>query len=185
MFDVPVNAWFQALSHPVLTQFMLAITHWHNTLGLWLMACAVAYALYRSRRRWWLLALVLSVPGGMLLNVVVKHAVQRARPHIDNPLLIVDSYSFPSGHTMGATVLYGFLAVFLIAHVCDRRWHVAITAAAVGMVALVGASRIYLQVHYPSDVVGAVVQGLLWLALCLWGVRALWRRSTAGHEQAR
>lgn len=185
MIDVPVSAWFQAQSNPVLTQFMLVITHWHNTLGIWLMACAVAYGLYRSRRPWWLLALALSVPGGMLLNVVVKHTVRRARPQIDNPLLVLDSYSFPSGHTMGATVFYGFLAVFLIARVRDRRWRVAIAAAALAMVVLVGASRIYLRVHYPTDVVGAMAQGVLWLALCLWGVRALWRWRTGGGDPDR
>ena len=180
MIDVPLSLWFHAHPDPLLIQFMLVITHWHSTLGILLMTAVLGYALHRSGRPWWLLSLVLSVPGGLLLNNAVKHLVQRARPHFDDPLLTLTSYSFPSGHTAGATVFYGFLAVFVLAHVRAKPWRAAIVGAAVGMVMLVGFSRMVLGAHYFSDVAGAMVEGVLWLALCLGGVQALWRRRTGG-----
>ena len=180
MIDVAVSAWFHAHHDPLLTQFMLAITHWHSTAGILLMAAALGIGLYRGGRSWWLLALMLSVPGGLLLNVAIKHLVHRARPHFDDALLTLPTYSFPSGHTAGATVFYGFLAVLLLAHVGDRIRRVWIVAGAAVMVLLVGLSRIYLGVHYLTDVLGAVVEGIIWLALCLSGVQARWRRRTGG-----
>lgn len=180
MIDLHLSAWFHANQHPIATQFLLLVTHWHSTAGVLLMSAAVALFLLRHKRPWWLLALVLSVPGGMLLNVAVKQLVQRARPHSDDPLLTLASYSFPSGHTAGAALFYGFLTALVFAHEGARRWRTAMVAAAVLMVSLVGLSRIYLGAHYFTDVVGAIVEAALWLALCLSGVQALWRRRGAG-----
>ncbi|MBI2768476.1 MAG: phosphatase PAP2 family protein [Burkholderiales bacterium] len=183
MTDLSVSAWFHAHTHPVLTQALLLVTNLHGTLGICLMAAALGLVLLKLRRPWWLLALVLSVPGGLVLNALVKQVFRRARPHFDDPLLSLPTYSFPSGHTAGATVFYGFLAVLLLAHVEAPRWRAAIAGGAAAMVLLVGISRIYLGVHYLSDVVGAIVEGLLWLALCFGAVRAL-RRRRAGVLQA-
>lgn len=181
MLDAAISAWFHAHTQPALTQVMLVITRVHSTVGICLLASVVALWLVRLRRPWWLLALVLSVPGGLVLNAAVKQIFRRARPHFEDPLLTLTSYSFPSGHTAGATVFYAFLAVLLSAHVRQQRWRFVVIASAAGMVALVAISRVYLGVHYPSDVVGAIVEGLIWVALCLLGVRALWRRSSSGQ----
>ena len=179
MIDVPLNAWFHAHLDPALTGFMLFITRWHSTTGILLMTAVLGVALWRAGRHWWVLSLLLSVPGGLLLNVAVKNLVRRPRPHFDDALLTLHTYSFPSGHTAGATVFYGFLAAFLLTHVQGRGRRVAIGAVAACMVLLVGVSRMYLGVHYFTDVTGAIVEGLLWLALCLYGVRALRRRQPA------
>lgn len=182
MIDLPVSAWFHAHPDPVVTQFMLLISHWHSTTGVLVMAAVLGFALYRTGHPWWLLSLVLSVPGGMLLNVAVKHLVQRARPHFDDPALTLSTYSFPSGHTAGATLCYGFMTVFLLSRAWAQPWRKSIVAVAIAMVLLVGLSRIYLGLHYFTDVVGAIAEGLLWLALCLCGVQALWRRRTGGSS---
>jgi undecaprenyl-diphosphatase len=180
LVDVPINLWLHAHPHPALVSFMLFITHWHSTAGVLLMAAAVGFALLRSGLRWWLLSLVICVPGGMLLNVGVKHLVHRARPHFDDPLLTLSSYSFPSGHTAAATVFYGFLVAFLLARVTAPAWRRAIVAVAIVMVLLVGFSRMYLGAHYFTDVLGAVVEGVLWVLLSLAAVAALRRRRTGG-----
>ena len=176
MIDLAVSAWFHAHLHPTLTQLMLVLAHWHSTPGLLAMTALLGWALQRAGRSWWLLALVLSVPGVMLLNVGVKHLVQRARPQFDDPVLVLTTYSFPSGHTAGATVFYGFLAAYLATRPRAKRWQGWIVAVAAGMILLVGVSRIYLGVHYLTDVIAGMVEGVLWLALCLSGVRALRRR---------
>lgn len=176
LFDVPLGLWFHQNPHPVATQFLLFITHWHSTVGILSMAAVLGLWLWRRQLTAWLLLLVLTVPGGMLLNVAVKHLVHRARPQFDQPLVSLTSYSFPSGHTAGATVFYGFVALLLLAHAGDRRWRHAIVPAAAFMVLLVGLSRIYLGAHYTTDVLGAMVEGGLWLALCLAALRRLGRR---------
>ena len=179
MIDLPLSAWFHAHPDPAVTAFMLLITHWHSTTGILLMAAVLGVALWHAGRSWWALSLLLSVPGGLLLNVAVKNLVRRPRPHFDDALLTLQTYSFPSGHTAGATVFYGFLAVFLWTRFQDRGRRIAIGVVAAGMVLLVGVSRMYLGVHYFTDVIGAIVEGLLWLAICLHGVRILRRRQLA------
>ena len=178
--DLSISNWFHAHSNPVLTQLMLLVSLLHGTAGVLAMSAVLGIALWRRDRRWWLLALVLSVPGGMLLNVAVKNMVQRARPHFDDPVLTLATYSFPSGHTAGTTLFYGFLTVLVFAHPQARRWRAAMVAIALAMVALVGFSRIYLGAHYLTDVVGAIVEATLWLGLCLSGVHALRRHRGAG-----
>ncbi|GAC1603488.1 MAG: hypothetical protein NVS3B2_08000 [Ramlibacter sp.] len=176
MIDLPVSAWFHTHPDQLMTQFMWLITQWHSTIGVLAMAAVLGIALYRTGQSQWLVPLLLSVPGGMLLNVAVKNLVRRPRPHFDDPVLTLTTYSFPSGHTAAATVFYGFLCVVLFAQPWARPWRKAIVATAIAMVLLVGISRIYLGAHYVSDVLGAIVEGILWLWISLAVVRALRRR---------
>ncbi len=171
--------WFHARARPATTRALLFITHWHGTLGVILMALALALVLWRRKAYYWLLALAVTVPGGMLLNVALKLMFQRARPSFDNPLLTLDTYSFPSGHAVGATLFYGFLAAYLTCLV--RHWgaRAAIAAGACVMVALVGLSRMALGVHYLSDVLAAIAEGCAWLAICITAISTLRRRRAA------
>jgi membrane-associated phospholipid phosphatase len=120
------------------------------------------------RRRWpWLLTLILVVPGGALLNELIKIAFHRARPKFDVPILAVKGYGFPSGHAMMATLLYGLLAVLLVRTLRDVRWRMLVVGVAGSVVVLVGISRMYLGAHYLSDILAAVAAGVAWLVLCL------------------
>ena len=76
------------------------------------------------------MTLLLAVPGTTLLNQLLKHAYERARPHFDDPLLSLESYSFPSGHAAGATAFYMVLAAFLVSRTYDRRHRAAIVSVA-------------------------------------------------------
>ena len=164
--DEPISKWTHDRMSEPLTSFLIVVTHLHGTLAIGLMALAAGAALAWQRQWAWLAALVLSVPGGLLLNAGLKQVFQRIRPVGESPLLALASYSFPSGHTAGATVWWGFVAILCFA------WHpglgrramaVALTAVMIGLTAL---SRVYLGVHYPSDVLAAVAEGTAWLALC-------------------
>jgi membrane-associated phospholipid phosphatase len=175
VLDGMVATWFHSHASRRLTLFMLAITWLHSAWGILAMTAVTAGWLYRERLNAWIVALIVTVPGGMLLNVAFKHLFRRARPHFDDPLLTLATYSFPSGHTASATVLYGFLVLLVASHVRER-WRVAAAAAgAVLAVCLVALSRMYLGVHYLSDVLAAASEGGLWLAACgtaFW----CWRR---------
>jgi membrane-associated phospholipid phosphatase len=173
--DVALAGWFHRHASQGFTVVMLAITWMHSVPGIAVLALLFGARLYLHRAWYWLLALVLSVPGGMLLNVAFKHVFQRARPHFDDPLLTLSTYSFPSGHTASATVLYGLLACWLAAHARSRRSALLAAAGAVAAVALVALSRMYLGVHYLSDVLAAAAEGSAWLAVCVTAVSTLRR----------
>ena len=170
LVDVWLAQWLHAHADPQVTRFMLIVSRLHDPWVLSLvMLCLAAALLYR--RNWvWLLSVLLAIPGGMLLNVLVKQAFQRARPTFDDPVLTLLTYSFPSGHAVGATLFYGVLATMLVTRAKTWRLRSVIVLTALAMVALVAFSRIYLGVHYLSDVLGGFAVAVAWLTLCVMGI---------------
>lgn len=179
LLDVRLANWFHAQATPGVTRFMLFVTTWNSIAGVAVMAVLLACILWRRRLDYWLLALVATVPGGMFVNGLMKLAFGRARPTFDHPLVTLSTYSFPSGHTSGVTLFYGYLACLLVAHMASRGRRAAVIAAAMAMVALVGFSRIYLGAHYLTDVLAGAAEGLAWLAICITTVSTLRRRRAA------
>jgi membrane-associated phospholipid phosphatase len=180
-FDVHLANWLHAHASNggSLTQLMLFVTHWHSVGGVLVMVALLGWWLYARRAWYWLLALVFTVPGGMLLNVLLKITFQRARPRFDEPLLTLSTYSFPSGHAVAATLLYGFLAAYLTRHAHSWAERIVVTLLACLMVALVGASRMYLGAHYLTDIMAALAEGCAWLVVCITGMSTLRRRREA------
>ncbi len=176
VIDKYVAEWFHERRTPGLTTTMQLVTGLASPA--WVTGVAMVTALVLWWKRCWfrLLTLVLVVPGGMVLDFLLKILFHRHRPSFAESFLIFYGYSFPSGHTMAATLLYGVLAVFAVIALEAWRWRVAAVLGAFVMVLLVGFSRVYLGAHYLSDVLGAAAAGLAWLALCLTAVDTL-RRS--------
>jgi membrane-associated phospholipid phosphatase len=174
--DAQLSTWLHSHATPSLTSAMFVDTSFGSTVTFTCIAVALGLYLLWRRRFYWLAAVATSVAGGALLNRLLKYAFHRPRPHFDDPILKLTSYSFPSGHTMMATVLYGVVAAYLLAKTPDWRWRVLIILSASLLIALVGFSRIYLGAHYLSDVLGAMAEGLAWLSLCLTVVYSIWRR---------
>src|SRR5258706_678594 len=174
--DVRFSDWLQVHSSASVTRAMFLITRIHSPLGVTVMALAISAYLWIKRLRVWVLTLILSVFGGMLLNFLLKHVFVRQRPHFDDPLLTLTTYSFPSGHTMMATVFYGTLCALIVSRIVSWRWRVLAIMAGAVMILLVGFSRIYLWAHYLSDVMAAIAEGLAWIAFCLFAVGELERR---------
>ncbi|WP_051766778.1 phosphatase PAP2 family protein [Saccharothrix syringae] len=132
---------------------------------------AVAWLLVR-RRPWVAVHVVVTALGGGVLGVVVKELVGRLRPLVEVEVARAEGFSFPSGHTLGATVTYG---VLLLVFASLPRGRVALTWLTVAVVLAVGLSRVALGVHYATDVLGGWLLGLLWLALTTEVFRR-WRR---------
>lgn len=173
--DIKVAQWLHAHASEPLTALLLAITHLHSLAGIAFLTMLFAWHLWRRQARYWMLTLLLAVPPGMLLNVLLKDSYQRVRPSFDAPLLTLPTYSFPSGHALGATVFYGVLACYLWPRARSGAQRAAIVAGTVLMVALVAFSRLYLGVHFLTDVLAAVAEGLGWLAICVTAVSSLRR----------
>lgn len=177
LFDEQVSAWFHGHATPLLTHIARIITFFGSVS--FIAAASIGTALILTLRRSWyrLLAFVLGMGGGSLLNILLKHFFHRQRPVLENPLVTLSSFGFPSGHTMGSTLFYGLLAIIVAYSVRKSRWRVFISCAAALWVALIGLSRIYLGAHYLTDVLGAIAVGLAWLAFCWTGVETLrkWR----------
>jgi undecaprenyl-diphosphatase len=165
--------------HERTTPGMLAVMQLITDLAslAWVAGVASLTVLVLWWKRYWyrLLAFMLVVPGGMVLASLLKIAFHRSRPSFEDSILIFQSYSFPSGHTMAATLLYGMFAVFGVIAFDSWRWRVRIVISSCVMVLLVGFSRMYLGAHYLSDVLGATTAGLAWLALCVTAVNTLRR----------
>jgi undecaprenyl-diphosphatase len=177
LFDERVTAWFHLHATPALTYLARVVTFF-GSVGFVAVASSCAAIFLIVRKSWYqLLALTLAVGGGSLLNILLKHFFHRQRPVLENPLLTLTSFGFPSGHTMGSTLFYGVLAIFVAHSVGAWRRRVLAFFIAAVTVALIGLSRIYLGAHYFTDVVGAVSVGLAWLAFCWTGVETLrkWR----------
>src|SRR5437016_3787906 len=119
--------------------------------------------------------MVVVVPGVMLWNEWIKMLVHRHRPFVDGWFVDCSGYSFASGHTIGATLLYGQLALFLIPMIKSRRGRMLVFSAATFVIVLVGFSRIALGAHYFTDVLGGMFLGASWLTLCLLVSRSLRR----------
>lgn len=182
--DMQVSVWLHTRGNPVFSAFLYAITQVHSTVGIPIMAAILAWFVWRHGDHYWVLSLVLAIAGGMLLNFLIKLSFNRARPTWDDPILTLTSSSFPSGHTAGATLFYGFLAAYMMWRMKKPAARVLVAVACAMMVALVGFSRIYLGVHFLSDVLAAVSMSTVWLVLCLVGVRAYAKRRSGSVPAA-
>jgi len=179
VLDLHIANWFNANHFEPVTSFMMAITTVHMMPGVVLMACAFGYYLWRRGQVYWIWALVLGVPGGMLMNVLLKYTFQRSRPVFEEPLVTLATYSFPSGHASAATLFYGLLASYVM--IACKGWSVRLGTAAFCalMILLVSFSRVYLGAHYLSDVLAGMAGSAAWLTICITAISTLRRRREA------
>ena len=141
--------------------------------GLALVVCVL---LLVRRERVLLFGWIAAIAGGGLLDQALKLTFRRPRPVWEAPIIIAQGWSFPSGHAMGSLVAYGMLAYLLMLHLRSPRARVAVLAGTVLLVLAIGFTRLYLGVHYFSDVVAGYAAATVWLAVCISGLEVL-RRS--------
>ncbi len=153
------------------------LTHLGDPVTLTVLCVAVAGTLLARGRRRLALAWVLAVAGNALLNVALKGVFGRVRPLRLHGLDQVAGWSFPSGHSSGSVVAYGMLAYVLV-RTLPTRWHVPVVMLATALAFSVGCSRIFLQLHYASDVAAGFASGMTWLTICILACE--WNRAGAG-----
>jgi membrane-associated phospholipid phosphatase len=149
-----------------LTEFFEAVTTLGNGIVLAGVAAIAAYLL--ARRRYYAEAtlMVLAFVGAEVLSYSLKLAFRRDRPFFTDPLATVSTYSFPSGHATVSVAVYGALCLVLLRRLAGPA-RIVCLAVAVLLVSLIGFSRLYLGVHFLSDVLAGFSVGLAWLALCV------------------
>ncbi|CAI6085567.1 phosphatase PAP2 family protein [Cohnella sp. JJ-181] len=167
-FDRSIFAWFERREAPWITDCLKIFTFIGSgapvaAIGLCIML--ILYVFFKHRRELILFSFVLC--GSPVLNVILKLAFHRARPNLHR-LIEETGFSFPSGHSMGAFSLYGILTYLLWKHIPAWRGRLILLWASGALILSIGISRIYLGVHYPSDVLGGYLASGFWIALSIW-----------------
>lgn len=153
---------------PGLTIVALDLTALGSTTIVSLISASALGVLLLLRDHRGALQLFLASLGAGILTQVTKHVVERARPEELPHLISASGFSYPSGHTLGAAALYSTISILALRHFRTTAAQAAVLAMALCIITLVGVSRVYLGVHFPTDVVGGMALGLGW-ALLLTG----------------
>lgn len=146
----------------VLTDVLIGASRFGSTPSLLVIAAAVAAWLAWRRQRAESV-LIIAAAAGMLVGPLLKAVIGRPRPDTTDHLMLVNSWSYPSGHSLNSMLVFGILTVLALRG--PLRALVLLTG--VVLIGTVGFSRVYLGVHWPSDVLGGWLIGVLWLTICL------------------
>jgi len=131
-------------------------------------------ALVFYKQRLEALGLFICLIGEAVLNFLFKNLFERSRPDL---FRVVEEagYSFPSGHAMVSVCFYGMLTYLIVRHISSWHWRLVVITLTLALIAAIGVSRVYLGVHYPTDVVAGYFAGGMWLAFCI--SLLIWRES--------
>ncbi len=150
----------------------------------WVLAawCVLGAAILIARRRFALaIGFTLAIVGNGLLNSIIKHIFERVRPVHDQSIATATGWSFPSGHSSGSLVTYGIIAYVLVRVVPDG-WRLPVIVAATLIAVTTASSRVFLRVHFASDVLAGFALGTIWLVACILSIemaRRYWSRPGA------
>jgi undecaprenyl-diphosphatase len=172
-FDEMVLRWMSAHQVPWIEHTLFEVTLLGTGLVLMTMVAVAATFLWLTDHRFSALLLLIATWGGVAINSLLKSSFNRPRPQVFEWGAQVLTSSFPSGHAMTATITYGTVA-YLAARLQRRRLSRWITLIIAGLlIALICFSRLYLGVHYPSDVLAGMLMGLAWTAFCMATLEAI------------
>jgi undecaprenyl-diphosphatase len=146
--------------------------------------CIVLFFIWLKWRHAALL-FTITMAGALVLNGTLKLLFHRARPEPFFGIVAPTSYSFPSGHALYSLCFYGTLAAITGARLRSLAVRLAIRVAAISLILLIGTSRIYLGVHYPSDVLAGYMTGFIWVMAVAFGYHWLRRHAPGGVEMSR
>jgi membrane-associated phospholipid phosphatase len=181
-FDLALSRALGETLSPATLRFFAKLTHLGDFNVLAPLVAAVAVLLFVRRERIMAAALVIITGGAALLNDTLKSVFARARPEFVHGFTEASGFSFPSGHSAGSLAVYGTLA-YVAVRLVPRAWRVPCVALAMLLIVFVGASRILLQVHFASDVLGGWACAATWTSLCIAGLEA-WRLGLARRAPA-
>jgi undecaprenyl-diphosphatase len=169
---------------PWLTRIAFTMTFIGSPRALGPGILVAAGVLWTIRLRHDAILLVVAMGGAASIDTILKLHFRRIRPNVPWALVTEHSFSFPSGHSVGAVVLYGTITYLIWSHLHDLAERIAVIVTALLLIAGIGLSRVYIGVHYPTDVAAGYLVGLLWLLTLIGANEYLDRqeiRRTAGR----
>ncbi|MEG5032460.1 phosphatase PAP2 family protein [Microcoleus sp. AT3-D2] len=183
-FDTFILLALRQLHTPLRDQIMLGFTFLGEPNLLVVICLSLGIVLLARNHRSEAATIALAGGGAIGLNLLLKRLFARARPQLWERVVDVRFYSFPSGHAMISMVIYGLLGYFLGARFPKQRWSIYILT--VVLIAAIGLSRLYLGVHWPTDVIAGYTAGLVWLITCIITLE-IWKElrslTTAAKEE--
>ncbi|WP_017716588.1 phosphatase PAP2 family protein [Kamptonema formosum] len=183
-FDTAILMALRQTHTPLLDRAVVAVTFLGEPEFLLALCAGSAAVLLRDKRRSEATTLGIAAAGAVGLNYWLKHLFSRDRPALWDRIVDVGFYSFPSGHAMISMVVYGMLGYLLAKRF--PRWRGLIVSSTVVLIAAIGLSRLYLGVHWPTDVIAGYSAGVVWLIACILSLE-VWReyRLVAGGSADR
>lgn len=159
-FDTAMYSFARGLQSPALTFVLRIITELGGAIVIGIATVALFFAIKNKRLSF---AILGNIVGVLIVNQVFKFLIQRPRPDEEYRLIEQGGYSFPSGHSMCSMAFYGFLVYLAFRYIKNAKVRIFATAGLGALVLLIGFSRIYLGVHYASDVVAGFLLSLAYL----------------------
>jgi undecaprenyl-diphosphatase len=166
-WDMAIYQWVDHIRTPLLNKLMMLVTltanwqiiFWGLILGVILLGLAEKW-----RYAW---AMLISVSTGILFTELTKMFIARPRPPVENAIIVEKGMAFPSGHSYFAIVFYGLITYFWVKHFRSKWMKVIVGILGAGLCLLIGISRIYLGVHWTTDVLAGFASSLAWLILTI------------------
>ncbi|MEQ6378206.1 phosphatase PAP2 family protein [Bacillaceae bacterium S4-13-56] len=166
-FDSTIIDFLKTIETDLLDQMMILVTELGSVWFLTAMCILVILLLWFRANDWWGIgAFIVANGGGALLTQVLKEYYNRGRPSI-NPEIDAIGYSFPSGHSMGSLIFYGFTIYLVLRSNRSKTLKTLYITIAGLLIFFIGFSRIYLGAHFPSDVLAGYLAGTAWMMLCI------------------
>jgi membrane-associated phospholipid phosphatase len=177
-FDAAVRDAVHSFASPGMTWFFRIVTEFGSEVFLVPFGALVVWRLVVAGRRHAAILFAVAAAGGETLDYLLKLLFRRTRPEVFFGLTAPHTYSFPSGHSMLSACFFGVLAALVTMRMDSRARRVAVWASAAVATLLIGLSRVYLGVHYPSDVVAGYAAAVIWVFSVRAGYEVWLRRST-------
>jgi undecaprenyl-diphosphatase len=182
-FDEAVRTFVNQHSSPLLTSVMQIASFLGSTVFLTIFGIGVFIIFWLFKWRRAAILLVITMAGASILLFTLKNVFRRARPEPFFDTLLPTSYSYPSGHSLLSFCFYGALGAILARRVKRKLHRFVILICAALLISLIGFSRIYLGVHYPSDVVSGFTAALVWTIAVAVADQILRYRKSNGRER--
>lgn len=179
-FDKQILLTLRELHTPLLDKVMLGFTYMGQPVVLLAICVVLGIVLLSLGERSQATILVIAAAGAAVLNNLLKYIFGRARPLLWERVVDVGQYSFPSGHAMISMVVYGIIGYLLSSKF--PQWRLLIISLTLVLVTGIGLSRLYLGVHWPTDVVAGYAAGLVWLLTCIFSLQVWQDRRVVAQE---
>lgn len=166
-YDHQITEYFISHRSPLLTKYLLFVTKVGDFYGYVFVVGVFVFMSFFVFKRWKYMTQIITVLIlSAVSNLMLKRFVDRARPGIEH-MVSVETLSYPSGHAMSAMAFYGFLIYLFYRFKINIFLKIAIILLLGILILSIGVSRIYLGVHFPSDIAGGYIAGFIWIVFCV------------------